>query len=60
MCSIRILTRMILRKYIRIFLKEKEEFQNQYDDETNYSRQKEKQGEWLTKIRDQDSGKCEY
>ena len=39
-----------LKKIYKDILKEKEEFQNQYDDETNYSRQKEKQGEWLTKI----------
>jgi hypothetical protein len=39
-----------LKKIYKDILKEKEEFQSQYDDETNYSRIKEKQGEWLTKI----------
>lgn len=31
-------------------VKEKENFQQQYDDETNYSREKTKQEEWLKKI----------
>ena len=39
-----------LKKIYKDILQEKEDFQNQYDDETNYSREKEKQGEWLTKI----------
>jgi hypothetical protein len=39
-----------LKKIYQDIQKEKEAFQNQYDDETNYSREKEKQGEWLTKI----------
>jgi hypothetical protein len=31
-------------------MEEKEELQNQYDLETDYSRNKEKQAEWLKKI----------
>jgi hypothetical protein len=32
---------------------EKEEYQNKYDVETDYSRNKEKQAEWLKKIEDE-------
>jgi len=39
-----------LQKIYQDILEEKEEFQNQYDDETDYSRNKEKQAEWLKKI----------
>ena len=39
-----------LQKIYDDIQKEKEEFQNLYDDETDYSRNKEKQTEWLKKI----------
>ena len=34
------------------YMEYKEEFQNQYDEETNFSRNKEKQIEWSNKIND--------
>jgi hypothetical protein len=39
-----------LQKIYNDIQREKEAFQNQYDDETSYSRHKEKQTEWLTRI----------
>lgn len=39
-----------LRKIYSDTMKEKERYQQQYDSETNYSRNKEKQGEWLKKV----------
>ncbi len=39
-----------LDKIYKKIMDEKEEFQNQYDVETDYSRNKEKQAEWLKKI----------
>ncbi len=39
-----------LQKIYNDVQKEKEIFQNQYDNETDYSRKKDKQAEWLTKI----------
>ena len=41
-----------LRKMYTDAMKEKERFQQQYDRETDYSRIKEKQAEWLKKIKD--------
>jgi hypothetical protein len=39
-----------LQKIYQDILDEKEQFQNQYDDETDFSRNKDKQAEWLIKI----------
>ena len=39
-----------LQKIYQNILDEKEQFQNQYDEETDFSRNKEKQAEWLIKI----------
>jgi len=39
-----------LSKIYKKLMEEKEEFQNRYDIETDYSRNKEKQSEWLKKI----------
>ncbi|HEX7846141.1 MAG TPA: DUF922 domain-containing protein [Chitinophagaceae bacterium] len=39
-----------LKKIYQDILKEKEDMQNDYDDETNHSINKEKQAEWLKKI----------
>ena len=39
-----------LQKIYQDILNEKEKLQNQYDNETDYSRNKEKQAEWLKKI----------
>ena len=41
-----------LGKIYKKVMEEKEEFQNKYDLETDYSRNKEKQSEWLKKIED--------
>lgn len=39
-----------LQKIYQDILEEKEQFQNQYDEETDFSRNKDKQAEWLIKI----------
>ena len=39
-----------LQKIYQDILDEKEQFQNQYDEETDFSRNKDKQAEWLIKI----------
>ena len=41
-----------LQKIYDDIVKEKEKFQNQYDKETDFSRNKEKQAEWLKKIQE--------
>ena len=40
-----------LRKIYEEVIAEKELMQNKYDEETNHSIEKEKQAEWLTKIK---------
>jgi hypothetical protein len=42
-----------LGKIYKRVMNEKEEYQNKYDTETDYSRDKEKQAEWLKKINDE-------
>jgi hypothetical protein len=42
-----------LTKIYKKVMEEKEEYQNQYDAETDYSRNKEKQAEWVMKIREE-------
>ncbi len=42
-----------LNKIYKMVMDEKEDFQNKYDKETDYSRDHEKQAEWLGKIQDE-------
>lgn len=49
-----------LDKLYKKIMKDKEKFQNEYDDKTDFSRNKEKQAEWLLKIKDELSDLNEY